>query len=100
MIKHMTGSIINVSSSIGRAAPPRWRAYAVSKYGLEGFTQILGEELKPFNIRVNPGPLVTQMRRVVHPRGGSDTIAQTGTGHRHLYLSRVERSKEIFRTVV
>lgn len=70
MIKNKSGSIINVSSSVGRAARPRWGAYSVSKYGLEGLTQVLAEELKPFSISVNsvnPGPLATEMRRVVHP---------------------------------
>jgi NAD(P)-dependent dehydrogenase (short-subunit alcohol dehydrogenase family) len=70
MAKRKSGAIINVSSSVGRAARARWGAYAVSKYGLEGFTQILAEELRQFNISVNsvnPGPMATEMRRIVHP---------------------------------
>jgi NAD(P)-dependent dehydrogenase (short-subunit alcohol dehydrogenase family) len=70
MITNKSGCIINVSSSVGRAARPRWGAYSASKYGVEGLTQVLSEELKPFNISVNsvnPGPLATDMRRVVHP---------------------------------
>ncbi len=70
MIRNKAGSIINVSSSVGRSPRAQWGAYAVSKYGLEGFTQMLAEELKPFNISVNsvnPGPMATEMRSVVHP---------------------------------
>ena len=70
MMKRKSGSIINVSSSVGRAARAQWGAYAVSKYALEGLTQLLTEELRPFNIAVNsvnPGPMATAMRRVVHP---------------------------------
>ncbi len=70
MMKKKYGVIINVSSSVGRAPRAQWGAYAVSKYSLEGFTQILAEELKPYNISVNsvnPGPMATEMRSIVHP---------------------------------
>jgi NAD(P)-dependent dehydrogenase (short-subunit alcohol dehydrogenase family) len=70
MMKNKSGAIINVSSSVGRAMRARWGAYAVSKYALEGFTQLLAEELRPYNISVNsvnPGAMATEMRRVVHP---------------------------------
>jgi hypothetical protein len=39
MIPQRQGSIINVSSGVGRAGKARWGAYACSKAGLEGFTQ-------------------------------------------------------------
>lgn len=67
--KHET-SIINVSSSVGIRGSKRWGAYAVSKFGLEGFTQVLAEEVKPDHIRVNsvdPGPMATEMRRQAYP---------------------------------
>ena len=70
MMEKKSGAIINVSSSVGRATRARWGAYAVSKYALEGFTQLLADELRPFNITVNsvnPGAMATEMRRVVHP---------------------------------
>ena len=70
MMKAKSGTIINVSSSVGRATRAQWGAYSVSKYAMEGFTQILAEELRSFNISVNsvnPGPMATDMRRVVHP---------------------------------
>ena len=44
-------SIINVSSSVGRRGKPNWGAYAVSKFGLEGFTQVLAAELEPRGVR-------------------------------------------------
>jgi NAD(P)-dependent dehydrogenase (short-subunit alcohol dehydrogenase family) len=70
MMKSKGGTIINVSSSVGRAMRAQWGAYAVSKYALEGFTQLLAEELRPFNISVNsvnPGAMATAMRHVVYP---------------------------------
>ena len=44
MIKQKSGSIINVSSLIGRGAYANFIAYATSKWGLEGFTQNLAAE--------------------------------------------------------
>ena len=70
MMRRKQGTIINVSSSVGRAIRAQWGAYAVSKFGLEGFTQLLAEELRPYNISVNsvnPGAMATDMRRIVHP---------------------------------
>ncbi|MEE8325593.1 MAG: SDR family NAD(P)-dependent oxidoreductase [candidate division NC10 bacterium] len=64
------GSIINVSSGVGRIGKPRWGAYAASKFGLEGLTQILAAELQPLHIRVNavnPGGTRTTMRAAAYP---------------------------------
>jgi NAD(P)-dependent dehydrogenase (short-subunit alcohol dehydrogenase family) len=64
------GSIINVSSGVGRIRKPRWGAYAASKFGLEGLTQILAAELQPLHIRVNavnPGGTRTTMRAAAYP---------------------------------
>jgi NAD(P)-dependent dehydrogenase (short-subunit alcohol dehydrogenase family) len=70
MMKRKAGSIINVSSSVGRATRVQWGAYAVTKFGMEGFTQLLAEELHSYNISVNsvnPGAMATDMRHIVHP---------------------------------
>ncbi len=64
------GSIINVSSSVGRKGKANWGAYAVSKFGLEGFTQVLAAELEPSGVRVNsvnPGATRTDMRAEAYP---------------------------------
>jgi len=70
-IRRGSGSIINVSSSVGRKGKPHWGPYAVSKFGLEGLTQVLAEELRPHGIRVNsvnPGATRTAMRAAAYPR--------------------------------
>jgi NAD(P)-dependent dehydrogenase (short-subunit alcohol dehydrogenase family) len=70
MIAQRHGSIINVSSGVGRVGRARWGAYAVSKFGLEGLTQVLADEVKDFGIRVNsvnPGPTRTEMRAEAYP---------------------------------
>ena len=77
MIPRRQGSIINVSSGVGRVGKARWGAYAVSKFGLEGFTQMLAEEVNEFDIRVNavnPGPTRTEMRAEAYPEENPMTL--------------------------
>ena len=47
MAGQKSGCIITVSSSVGRAGRAGWGAYAVSKFGVEGLSQVLAEELRP-----------------------------------------------------
>jgi len=70
MIPRRQGSIINVSSGVGRVGKARWGAYAVSKFGVESLTQILAEETRDKNVRVNavnPGGTRTAMRAQAYP---------------------------------
>jgi NAD(P)-dependent dehydrogenase (short-subunit alcohol dehydrogenase family) len=70
MIPRRQGSIINISSGVGRVGKARWGAYAASKFAVEGFTQVLAEELKELGIRVNavnPGATRTDMRAAAYP---------------------------------
>jgi NAD(P)-dependent dehydrogenase (short-subunit alcohol dehydrogenase family) len=64
MIARRRGSIINVSSGLGRGSSPHYGPYATSKWGLEGFTRALAAEVRHTGVRVNsvsPGMLATQM---------------------------------------
>lgn len=68
--KSESGSIINVSSSVGRQGKKEWGAYAASKFGLEGLTQVLADELGEPGPRVNsvnPGGTRTDMRAGAYP---------------------------------
>ena len=47
------GRIINISSVLGQLAFPYVGLYAASKFALEGFTEALREELRPFAIHVS-----------------------------------------------
>lgn len=70
MVAQRQGSIINVSSGVGRTGKARWGAYACAKAGLEGFTQVLADELKDCGIRVNsvnPAATRTSMRAAAYP---------------------------------
>src|SRR5918911_1026169 len=64
------GSIINITSGVSIEGRPRWGAYSVSKFGLEGLTQILAAELEERGVRVNsvdPGSMRTEMRAAAYP---------------------------------
>jgi NAD(P)-dependent dehydrogenase (short-subunit alcohol dehydrogenase family) len=72
VIPHMPegGSIVNVASGVSIEGRPEWGAYAVSKFGVEGLTQILAAELEERGIRVNavdPGGMRTEMRAAAYP---------------------------------
>ncbi len=88
------GSLINVSSGVGRVGKPRWGAYAVSKFGVEGLTQMLAEELKETGIRVNavnPGPTRTEMRAHAYPDEDPRSLADANdTVPIFLYLASDE----------
>lgn len=56
------GRIVNVSSIGGKVAVPLLGAYAASKFGLEGFSDTLRRELRPWGIEVSviePGTIAT-----------------------------------------
>jgi NAD(P)-dependent dehydrogenase (short-subunit alcohol dehydrogenase family) len=71
-IPHMPegGSIINVVSGVSVEGRAAWGAYSVSKFGVEGLTQILAAELEERGIRANavdPGGMRTGMRAAAYP---------------------------------
>ncbi len=81
MIPQKEGSIINLSSGVGKAGKARWGAYAASKFGVEGFTQVLADEMKEWNIRVNavnPGGTRTEMRAEAYPQEDPLTLPAAG----------------------
>ncbi len=62
MIAACSGHIINISSLAGRNPLPKGAAYAASKWGLNGLTYSVAEELREYNIRVSaiaPGSINT-----------------------------------------
>lgn len=70
MAARRSGCIITVSSSVGRAGRAKWGAYAVSKFGVEGLSQVMADELGADGVCVityNPGGTRTQMREAAYP---------------------------------
>jgi NAD(P)-dependent dehydrogenase (short-subunit alcohol dehydrogenase family) len=71
MIRARSGHIINISSIAGKNALPNGAAYAASKWGLNGLTYSVAEELRAHNIRVAvicPGSTNTDLG----PHAGKD----------------------------
>jgi 3-oxoacyl-[acyl-carrier protein] reductase len=65
-LKHFApngGSIVNISSTASRLAPPQYTLYVASKSAVDGITRALAKELGPRSIRVNainPGVVETE----------------------------------------
>ena len=62
LLRTAQGRIVNVGSIGGRVAVPLLGAYAASKFALEGFTDTLRRELRPWGIHVSimePGTIAT-----------------------------------------
>jgi len=77
-IPHMAdgGSIINVVSGVSIEGRAEWGAYSVSKFGIEGLTQILAAELTERGVRANavdPGGMRTGMRAAAYPEEDPQT---------------------------
>lgn len=98
MLARGSGSIINVTSGVGRVGKALWGAYAVSKAGVEGFTQVLADEVKAAGIRVNavnPAATRTQMRALAYPAEDPKTLPTPETvAPIFLYLAS-DASKEV-----
>jgi NAD(P)-dependent dehydrogenase (short-subunit alcohol dehydrogenase family) len=66
MCARKSGHIINVSSVAGRIALCPMAPYSASKWALEGFSEALAQEMKPFNVQVSivePGIIETPMAK-------------------------------------
>ncbi len=77
-IPHMRegGSIVNVVSGVSVEGRAGWGAYSVSKFGMEGLSQILAAELEGRGIRsnaVDPGGMRTGMRAAAYPEEDPQT---------------------------
>lgn len=69
-------SIINVVSGVSVEGRAEWGAYSVSKFGVEGLSQILAAELEGRGVRsnaVDPGGMRTDMRAAAYPEEDPQT---------------------------
>ena len=74
MRRQRRGHIINVSSLAGVSSIPFLGMYCASKFALEGYTEALRHEVKPFNIRVSlteagflKTPMMSHRQVAAHP---------------------------------
>ncbi len=83
-----SASIITTSSGVGKKGRAFWGPYAVSKFAIEGFTQVLADELEGSSVRVNainPGATRTKMRAKAFPAEDANEL-QSPQELANLYL--------------
>ena len=76
-MERRSGTIVTLSSKLGKEPSAMRVAYTASKHAVVGFTKSLALELKPFGIRVNvvcPGPVATELRARNYPNEDPSTI--------------------------
>ena len=101
MIAARAGHIINISSLAGRSPLPNHAAYAASKWGLNGLTYSVAEELRQYNIRVSviaPGSINTQFgdggpgkdpKKMLQPEDVAEVVAGIVTQAPRSFISEV-----------
>jgi NAD(P)-dependent dehydrogenase (short-subunit alcohol dehydrogenase family) len=76
--KSADASVVFTASTVGRRGRAYWGAYAVSKFAVEGLSQVLSAELEGISrVRVNtlnPGRARTAMRRQAYPAEDIQTL--------------------------
>jgi 3-oxoacyl-[acyl-carrier protein] reductase len=96
MIRASSGHIINISSLAGKNALPNGAAYAASKWGLNGLSYSVAEELRGHNIRVSvvcPGSTNTELS----PHEGKNAAKMLQTGDvAHVVAMLVMQSPQSF----
>jgi len=100
MIRARSGHIINISSLAGKNPLPDGAAYAASKWGLNGLSYSVAEELRAHNIRVEvicPGSVDTELsphagkdpRKMLQPEDVAHVVAMLVTQAPQSFASEV-----------
>ena len=100
MIEQRSGEIINISSIASKNALPNGAVYAASKWGLNGLTYSVAEELRGYNIRVTvvcPGSVDTELsphegkkkERMLKPEDVAHVVAMLVTQTPQSFASEV-----------
>ncbi len=83
MLKRRRGSMVNISSVVGRHGNPGQANYSAAKAGLLGLTKTLARELASRNIRVNavaPGYIETEMTAALDETARNAIVSQIPLG--------------------
>lgn len=100
MIRRGSGQIINISSLAGKNVAPSGGVYYASKWGLQGLTGCLAEELRAHGIRVSavcPGSVATEFS----PRRGRESSRMLQAGDvAHVVAMLVTQAPQSFASEV
>src|SRR5215471_6870555 len=100
MIRAGSGHIVNISSLAGKNALPKGAAYAASKWGLNGLTYSVAEELREYGIRVSvvcPGSVQTGLsphegkdpKKMLQPEDVAHAVAMLVTQESRSFVSEI-----------
>jgi NAD(P)-dependent dehydrogenase (short-subunit alcohol dehydrogenase family) len=98
MLQQGSGSIVNVSSTLGRAGAPGASIYVASKHAVEGLTKAAALEVAESGVRINvvaPGPIDTAM--LTRFTGTDDNKAALVS---RVPVKRMGRPEEIAQTIL
>jgi len=90
MRKQGSGRIINISSIGGKFYEPFGAWYHATKFAVEGFSDCLRMELKPFGIQVviiEPGPIITEWNEIAR----DSLLEMSGSGDYAAYAKKAHR---------
>jgi NADP-dependent 3-hydroxy acid dehydrogenase YdfG len=101
MIRHGRGDIINISSLAGRNMFAGGGIYCASKWGLQGLSGCMAEDLRGFGIRVSvvcPGSVATEFSRrgpgdkpnALVPEDVAHTVAMIVTQKPQSFISEIQ----------
>jgi short-subunit dehydrogenase len=98
MRKLRKGTVVNLSSIVGKFSFPGSGVYAAAKYAVEGISDALRLELSPFGIRVvvvRPGPIATEFNEVGTKLTG-DLMARTDPDYKPIYQTAGAETGKMF----
>ncbi|MGD2187900.1 MAG: SDR family oxidoreductase [Desulfobacterales bacterium] len=98
MRKLRKGTVVNLSSIVGKFCFPGSGVYAATKYAVEGLSDALRLELSPFGIRVvtiRPGPIATEFNEVASELTG-DLMARTDPDYKSIYQTAGAETGKLF----
>ena len=100
MIRQNSGDIVNISSLAGRNAFPGGAIYCASKWGLQGLTACMAEDLRDFGIRVSSilpgsvatefGPHVKDPSKALVPEDIAHAVATLLTQSKQSFISEIQ----------
>jgi 3-oxoacyl-[acyl-carrier protein] reductase len=101
MVRRGSGDIINISSLAGRNAFAGGGLYCASKWGLQGFSACMAEDLRDFGIRVSlvaPGSVATEFSgrgskdasKALTPEDVAHAVAMVVTQGPQSFLSEIQ----------